>query len=210
MRQVGRERLWDGQRQEEKKRRRQATPRCGRHVRLYEPPPPSVPSGFLPSSARRFPSRRRCNGGRGGNLKMGSLLAGCAYCQSFSSPLPEVTLQTLRDANAGISVDRPLPWRRPPDPTMVISLTPPRLALFGHIKSASTTGLPHLIRHVRGHCAPFQQFVKDSTTWPRGRTQHDQQAGAASFSSTLTQRSRPWLRHQDRWSNDAGLLGIQG
>lgn len=72
----------------EKKRRRQATPRCGRHVRLYEPAPPSVPFAFLPSSARRFPSLRGCNGGRGGNLKMGSVLAGCAYRQSFSSPPP--------------------------------------------------------------------------------------------------------------------------
>lgn len=160
-----------------KKRRRQATPRCGRHVRLYEPPPPSVPFGFLPSSARRFPSRRGCNGGRGGNLKMGSLLAGCAYRQSFSSPPPRGHPSNSQGRQCGDHSGQTITLAPSPGPNHGdFPHTPPRLALFGRIQSASTTGLPHLIRHVRGHCAPFQQFVRDSTTWPRGRTQHDQQA----------------------------------
>lgn len=191
---------------EEKKGRRQVTPnKCGRHVCLYERnSPPSVPFGFLPSSARRFPSRRRgCNEpiSRSGVCWLAALTSTpLPMAPPRPPPPPEVTRPVNPQGHqCGDLGGRTFALAPSPDPTMVISLTP-----SSHSHSFVASSLRRQVRHVRGHCAPLQQLVRDLST---RRTQYVRSSG--SLLRLGNQRSRPWLRRRDRGTRDAGHSGLR-
>lgn len=134
----------------------------------------------------------------------GGLLAGCAYLQSFANGPPSAPPEVTRPVNpqghqCGDLGGRTFALAPSPDPTMVISLTP-----SSHSHSFGASSLRRQVRHVRGHCAPLQQLVRDLST---RRTQYVRSSG--SLLRLGNQRSRPWLRRRDRGTRDAGHSGLR-